>query len=58
VAIVFRKTLPEKYKGFSVVNGDETDLRFLDGGGNVIGLVEKGRAKKDASGFVLEPSEA
>jgi hypothetical protein len=58
VAIVFRKTLPAKYKGFSVVNGDETDLRFLDGGGNVIGLVEKGRAKKDASGFVLEPSEA
>ena len=58
VAIVFRKTLPAKYKGFSVVNGDETDLRFLDGGGNVIGLVEKGRAKKDASGFVLEPNEA
>ena len=58
VAIVFRKSLPETYKGYRVINGDETDLRFLDGSGNVIGLVEKGRAKKDLTGFVVEPTEA
>lgn len=58
VAIVFRKSLPSQYKNFPVINGDETDLRFLDGKQKVVGLVEKGRAKKDESGFVIEPLEA
>jgi len=56
VAVVFRGSLPDSWKGAPVVNGDETDLRFLDPVGAVVGLVEKGRAKKDASGFVVEPS--
>lgn len=55
VAMVFRKYLPENYNGKKVVNGDETDLRFLDGRSVVVGLVEKGMAKKDSTGFVLEP---
>ena len=55
VAMVFRKSLPSKWLGVEVVNGDETDLRFLDGAGKIIGLVEKGKAKKDSSGFVIEP---
>jgi hypothetical protein len=38
-----------------VIDGDINDLRFLDPKGIVVGLVEKGRAKKDASGFVVEP---
>jgi hypothetical protein len=54
VAMVFRKSLPSKWLGVEVVNGDETDLRFLDGAGKIIGLVEKGKAKKDESGFVIE----
>lgn len=53
VAMVFRKSLPAQYLGVQVINGDDTDLRFLDGSGNIIGLVEKGRAKKDESGFVI-----
>jgi hypothetical protein len=53
VAMVFRKTLPSSYLGAEVVNGDETDLRFLDGKGKIVGLVEKGKAKKDESGFVI-----
>lgn len=57
VAIVFRKKIPNVFFGAEVVNGDETDLRFKDGKGKVIGLKEKGRAKRDASGFVLEPIE-
>ena len=57
VAVVFRKTLPSRFFGAEVINGDETDARFLDGSGKIVGLVEKGRAKKDLTGFVLEPIE-
>ncbi len=53
VAMVFRKSLPSEYYGHEVINGDETDLRFLDGSGKIVGLVEKGKAKKDDSGFVI-----
>jgi hypothetical protein len=56
VAMVFRKSLPSSYLGFTVVNGDENDLRFLDPRGVIVGLVEKGLAKKDKTGFVLEPA--
>ena len=54
VAVVFRNQLPKTWKGYEVVNGDETDLRFLDKKGVVVGLIEKGMAKKDETGFVLE----
>lgn len=56
VAMVFRKSLPATYFGHEVIDGDETDLRFLDGSGKIIGLKEKGLAKKDETGFVLEPA--
>ena len=51
VAAVFDK-LPETFMGRPVFNGDESDLRFLDPANHVIGLVAKGVAKKDTSGFV------
>jgi hypothetical protein len=35
-----------------VFNGDESDLRFLDPQGVIVGLYAKGKAKKDTSGFV------
>lgn len=54
VAVVFRGKLPETWQGFPVVNGDESDLRFLDDKGVVVGLVQKGKARKDHSGFVVE----
>jgi len=56
VAMVFRKSLPSQFQGFAVVDGDETDLRFMDGAGKIVGLKEKGLAKKDETGFVLEPA--
>ena len=56
VAMVFRKSLPQSFNGFGVVDGDDTDLRFLDGKGKIVGLKEKGLAKKDETGFVLEPA--
>jgi hypothetical protein len=52
VAVVF-KDLPETYMGKKVINGDETDLRFLDEKNVIVGLKAKGRAKKDTSGFVV-----
>ena len=54
VAVVFRDQLPATWKGFEVVNGDANDLRFLDKSGVVVGLIEKGLAKKDETGFVQE----
>ena len=51
VAAVFR-VLPATFMGRPVVNGDETDLRFLDEKNVIVGLKAKGRAKKDVSGFV------
>lgn len=54
VAVVFRNSLPKKWKGRKVINGDETDLRFLDPHSSIVGLVEKGLAKKDETGFVIE----
>ena len=37
-----------------VVNGDESDLRFLDPKGVIVHLYAKGKARKDASGFVVQ----
>jgi len=54
VSVVFRKSLPATWNGYPVVNGDETDLRFLDPQGVVVGLVAKGKAKADVSGFVVD----
>jgi hypothetical protein len=54
VAVVFNsKTLPAEYNGRPVVNGDDTDLRFLDPTGVVVGLTAKGKAKKDPTGFTV-----
>ena len=52
VAVVF-DTLPTKWAGVKVIDGTETDLRFLDEQGVVVGLVAKGKAKKDTSGFTI-----
>jgi hypothetical protein len=40
-----------------VPSADETDLRFLDPKGIMLGLKAKGRAKKDYSGFVIRVAE-
>jgi len=56
VAVVFRgKKLPRRWLGIEVIDGDDSDLRFQDGEGKIVGLLEKGLAKKDETGFVVEP---
>jgi len=60
IAVVFdlKKTedMPETYYNRPVFNGDESDLRFLDPKGVVVGLYAKGKAKKDETGFVKYPT--
>ena len=62
VAVVFAtkknddlpKFIPDGiYDPIPVVDGDETDLRFLDPAGCIVGLRAKGKARKDSSGFVV-----
>jgi hypothetical protein len=53
VAAVFQKSLPDQFNGVKVINGDTTDLRYFDPSGVIIGLIAKGKAKKDCSGFVI-----
>jgi hypothetical protein len=57
VTVVFdTKDIPATWNGHEVVNGDKTDLRFLDKQGVVVGLYAKGQGKKDTSGFVVATS--
>ena len=60
IAVVFGikkgSPMPEQYLGLPVVNGDESDLRFLDAKGVVVGLYAKGPAKKDTTGFTKYPT--
>lgn len=53
VAVVFQHELPEYWNGYRVIDGLKHDLCFLDGQGVVRGLLAKGKAKKDQSGFVI-----
>jgi len=54
VAVVFAGTRPATWNGFPTIDGDEHDLRHLDGRGVVVALTPKGnKAKRDKSGFVV-----
>tara|TARA_R110002111_G_scaffold140123_5_gene206073 strand:+ start:213 stop:1040 length:828 start_codon:yes stop_codon:yes gene_type:complete len=54
VAVVFgiknESELPNEYLGYKVVNGDESDLRFLDGGNVIVGLKYKLMTGKGTAG--------
>ena len=57
VSAVFSHNIPKSYKGYKVINGDSSDLRFLEPKGVIVGLKFKGN-KKDLkkginSGFVI-----
>jgi hypothetical protein len=55
VAVVFRKAadIPSEFRGMQTMDGDESDLRFLEPQGVVSALYAKGRARLDTSGFVV-----
>lgn len=53
LAVVFQGALPDTFMGRKVINGDESDLRFLDEPGVIVGLKAKGNAKKSQDGFAV-----
>jgi hypothetical protein len=55
VAVVFGVPpgLPETWRGWPVIDGDKSDLRFLDPPRSVVGLTAKGRGKQDTTGFIV-----
>ena len=57
IAVVFNvkknDPLPTNWSDLPVIDGDETDLRFLDPDCVIVGLRGKGDAKKDSSNFVV-----
>lgn len=56
IAVVFRskESIPATFAGLPVIDGDKTDLRFLDPTQCVVGLYAKGAARHDKSGFVID----
>lgn len=53
VAVPFLKTPPATWLGYPTIDGDEDDLRFLNGGPYIIALKAKGRLRNDpASPFL------
>jgi hypothetical protein len=58
VAVVFRSfdVIPSRFIGLPVVPGDNSDIRHLDPQGSIVALYAKGKAKKDTSGFVIDPA--
>jgi hypothetical protein len=53
-AVVFFDALPKMFKGLKVIDGDKHDMRFLDKTNRVVGLIAKGEAKQDDTGFVIK----
>lgn len=49
-AVVFHGALPETFRGRPVINGDESDLRFTDAKGVIVGLKTKGKARSSEVG--------
>ena len=47
------RVLPKTWRGRRVIDGDDSDLRFLDPKNIVVGLLAKGKGKRDTTGFVL-----
>ena len=54
VAVVFhkREEIPASFRGWPVVDGDDTDVRHIEPSGVVVALYAKGKAKHDSTGFV------
>jgi hypothetical protein len=57
IATVFRRVedIPTSFLGLPVVGGDNSDIRHLDDQNTIVALYAKGKAKKDYSGFVVDP---
>lgn len=57
VAVVFRHAIPAEWNGRTVIDGTQHDATFAHSKGVILGLIAKGKAKHDTSGFVLDTPE-
>jgi len=55
VAVVFEDSLPEQFRGYPVINANDDDARFLDGGGLICGLTYKKVANDYVNGRFQRP---
>lgn len=61
VAVVFNGKLPKKYRGYNVIDGNKYDMRYIDKGGQIIGLTyhkvannyKNGKYKKPDTNFIV-----
>ena len=53
-AVVFakREEIPAEFRGWQVIDGDDTDVRHIEPKNVVVALYAKGKAKRDDRGFV------
>lgn len=53
-AVVFQRKedIPQTFRSWSVIDGDDTDIRHIEPKNVVVALYAKGKAKKDTTGFV------
>ena len=53
-AVVFQKQsdIPSSFRGWPVIDGDNTDVRHIEPKAVVVALYAKGKAKSDTGGFV------
>ena len=56
MSVVFRGAMPDSFMGRRVINGDASDLVNVKAGSVIVGLVAKGKAKKDEGSFVIDSS--
>lgn len=47
---------PATFWGYPVIDGDKSDVRFNDDQGHIVALSAKGKARRDTTGFVRQPS--
>lgn len=59
IAVVFRneKDIPSEFLGMECIGGDDSDIRHLEPQGVIVALYAKGSAKRDTSGFVIDPAK-
>ena len=55
IAVVFKGRIPDTFLGRPCINGDASDIVNVQAGRVVIGLLAKGDAKHDDSGFAVDP---
>lgn len=56
VAVVFEKELPTTYKGYKVINANDSDTRFLDPKGTIMGLHYHATGRDYVNGKYVKPN--